>query len=266
MPKTVPKNGSTIDVFVDSVKVGNLATAPNVYNQYRVDVATAFPGLNNSGGPVGAFYLDTSKYANGVHTIHWVAMDDAGSVDGIGSRYFNIVNTGTAGKSALPSASGERTAGRIGGDVDTSDVSEFFGGQAASFSRIEDILGLGMTFEPLSVRTGFDQRGESQSLIPDNFGVYHVEIPEVNRVEIELKRGHGLSGGLSGLSLYSGFLIVGEEFCPLPIGSTLDRRAGRFSWIPGPGFLGSYNFGFIEADALGSLRLLKVRVEIRPKR
>ena len=30
MPKTVPTDGSTIDVYVDSVKVGNLATAPNV--------------------------------------------------------------------------------------------------------------------------------------------------------------------------------------------------------------------------------------------
>jgi len=102
-PKTVPKNGSTIEVYVDSVKVGTLATLPNVYDQYRVDVATAFPGLNNTGGPgageggpVGAFFLDTTTYANGVHTIYWVATDDAGAADGIGSRYFNIVNVGAA--------------------------------------------------------------------------------------------------------------------------------------------------------------------------
>jgi len=265
-PKTVPKDGSTIEVYVDSVKVGDLKTAPNVYNQYRVDVATAFPGLNNSGGPVGAFYLDTSKYANGVHTIHWVAMDDAGSVDGIGSRYFNIVNTGTAGKSAQRSGSGEQIWSGKSGDTDASDVSEFFGAKAVSFSRREDILGLGMTFEPISVRSGFDPRGESRSLIPDNFGVYHVEIPEVNRVEIDLKSGHGLTSGLSDRLRYSGYLIVGEDLRPLPIGSTLDRRAGCFYWMPGPGFLGSYDFGFIEADASGSLRLLKVRMEIRPRR
>jgi len=94
MPKTVPKNGSTIEVYVDSVKVGTLATLPNVYDQYRVDVATAFPGLNNSSGPVGAFFLNTAAYANGVHTIYWIATDDAGAADGIGSRYFNIVNVG----------------------------------------------------------------------------------------------------------------------------------------------------------------------------
>lgn len=221
------------------------------------------PGV---GGPVGAYFLDTTKYPNGMHTISWVATDDAGAADGIGSRYFNILNTGTAGKSVQQSASGERIWSGKSGDAEASDVYEFFGGQAASFSRIEDLLGLGMTFEPLHVRTGFDPRGGPQSLIPDNFGVFHVEIPEVNRVEIDLKSGHGLSGGLSGRLRYSGYLIVGEELRPLPIGSTLDRRSGRFSWMPGPGFIGSYDFGFIEADASGSLRLLKVRVEIRPMR
>jgi len=107
MPKTVPKDGSTIDVYVDSLKVGTLATAPNVYDQYRVDVATAFPGLNNSAGAVGAYFLDTSKYANGVHAIFWVAKDDGGEEDGIGSRYFRIQNTGGA---VTSSTSRSRTA------------------------------------------------------------------------------------------------------------------------------------------------------------
>jgi len=91
-PKTVPKDGSAIDVYVDGVRVGNLSIPPNVYDQYRADVSTAFPGLNNSDGPVGGFYLDTTAYANGVHTISWTAMDDQGAADGIGSRYFTIFN------------------------------------------------------------------------------------------------------------------------------------------------------------------------------
>ena len=90
LPKTIPKDGSTITVWVDGAQAGDLKTAPNVYDQYRVDVATAFPGLNNSNGPVGAFYLDTTKYAYGVHTIFWIATDNEGAADGIGSRYFNI--------------------------------------------------------------------------------------------------------------------------------------------------------------------------------
>jgi hypothetical protein len=54
-----------------------------------------FPGYANSSGAAGYFYLDTRAYKNGVHTIQWVATDDAGNTDGIGSRYFTIQNTGS---------------------------------------------------------------------------------------------------------------------------------------------------------------------------
>jgi len=246
MPKTVPKDGSRIEVYVDSVKVGDLATAPNVYDQYRVDVATTFPGLNNSGGPVGAFYLDTTKYANGVHTIYWVATDDGGAADGIGSRYFSIVNTGTAEARARQSAADDQAA-------------------LASFSRRDDILGLGMTLEPLFVRTGFDGGAEPQSLIPDSSGLYRVEIPEVNRLELELRNAGTISSGSSRPLRYRSYLVVGDELRPLPIGSTLDARSGRFSWAPGPGFLGSYDLLFLEAGPEGFVRSVKVRVEIVPQ-
>jgi len=162
-PKTVPKDGSTIEVYVDSVKVGTLATAPNVYDQYRVDVATAFPGLKNTGGPVGAFYLNTTTYTDGVHTIFWIATDDAGQADGIGSRYFNVVNLGAA------------------------------------------------------------QQGERPAL------------------------------------------RVGDELRPLPIGSTLDSHTGIFSWLPGPGFLGTYDLIFlVKGDPCGG-RKIPVRLTVKPK-
>ena len=63
-----------------------------IYNLYRADIATLFPGLANSVGPVGYRAIDTTKYANGVHTIAWVVTDSAGQAEGIGSRYFNIQN------------------------------------------------------------------------------------------------------------------------------------------------------------------------------
>jgi hypothetical protein len=86
-PNTIPIDGSTIFVWVDGVPLGH-----PVYNQYRSDIADLFPGYNNSDGASGHFYLDTTKYTNGVHTISWSAKDNAGNVDGIGSRYFTIVN------------------------------------------------------------------------------------------------------------------------------------------------------------------------------
>jgi phosphodiesterase/alkaline phosphatase D-like protein len=90
-PNTIPTDGSTIVVWVDGVPLGN-----PVYNEYRSDVAALFPGYNNSDGAGGHFYLDTTMYDNGVHTISWSVTDDAGNADGIGSRYFTIQNNGSS--------------------------------------------------------------------------------------------------------------------------------------------------------------------------
>ena len=115
MNGTVPKDGHTITVYVDGIALGNLSTPPNIYDAYRSDVSNNFPGLNNTGGPgageggpIGAFSLNTTSYQNGVHTIHWIAYDDLGRGEGIGSRFFNILNAGSAPEPA-PGA-GARTS------------------------------------------------------------------------------------------------------------------------------------------------------------
>jgi hypothetical protein len=83
----IPVDGSTMTVMVDGVAMGH-----PTYNQYRSDIANFFPGLANSNGAVGFFYLDTTKLTNGVHTISWVVYDNQGRNDGIGSRYFTVEN------------------------------------------------------------------------------------------------------------------------------------------------------------------------------
>jgi hypothetical protein len=87
LPGAIPVDGSTIWVFVDGVPVGH-----PVYNNYRSDVATLFPGHANSSGAVGYYVLDTTKLANGIHTIAWSVSDDRGRTAGIGSRYFWVSN------------------------------------------------------------------------------------------------------------------------------------------------------------------------------
>jgi hypothetical protein len=86
-PLGIPFDGSTIDVFIDNVLVGH-----PVYNQYRADIATLFPGYANSNGAVGYFVIDTTRLANGVHTIGWAVRDNAGRAVGIGSRFFRVNN------------------------------------------------------------------------------------------------------------------------------------------------------------------------------
>jgi hypothetical protein len=88
-PKEIPRDGSTILVWVDGLPLGH-----PVYNQYRADIATLFPGYKNTDGAVGYYYLDTTKLANGVHTIAWSVVDDEGFTSGLGSRYFEVENLG----------------------------------------------------------------------------------------------------------------------------------------------------------------------------
>jgi len=88
-PNSIATDGSTLTVMVDGVTLGH-----PTYNQFRSDIAAAFPGLANSNGAVGFFYIDTTTLANGMHTISWVAYDSAGHGDGLGSRYFTVLNSG----------------------------------------------------------------------------------------------------------------------------------------------------------------------------
>ena len=90
-PKIIPTDGSTIQVYVDGVPQGN-----PVYNLFRSDVSGLFPGLANSGGPVGYRVLDTTALAEGQHTIAWVVADSQGAANGIGSRYFSVANSADA--------------------------------------------------------------------------------------------------------------------------------------------------------------------------
>jgi len=84
---TVPTDGSTVQVFVD----GNFKGTAQ-YNLFRNDIATLFPGYNNTNGAIGVFTIDTTTLSNGVHTIFWVVTDNQGRADGIGSRYFWVLN------------------------------------------------------------------------------------------------------------------------------------------------------------------------------
>jgi hypothetical protein len=115
-PNKIATDGSSMTVIVDGQVVGHPA-----YNQYRSDIATLFPGYANSGGAVGFFLLDTTALADGVHTISWVVSDNAGHVDGVGSRYFTVQNGGTGGV-AEPAGEPPTTDGIEGNGVETEET------------------------------------------------------------------------------------------------------------------------------------------------
>ncbi len=95
-PAMIPLDASTISVVIDGVVVGH-----PVYNQLRNDIASLFPGYANSMGAVGFFHINTTTLANGVHAISWNVFDNQARGEGLGSRYFNVFNSG-AGPAAEP--------------------------------------------------------------------------------------------------------------------------------------------------------------------
>jgi len=64
---------------------------------------------------------------------------------------------------------------------------------------------------------------------------------------------------------YTGYLVTDNQNRPLPAGSTLDTGRGIFYWQPGPGFIGDYEFVFIEEKETGELKKKNIIVRIVPK-
>ncbi len=224
LPKTIPKDGSTIWVWVDGVQIGH-----PVYNQYREDIATLYPEYNNSQGAVGYYYLDTTQYENGMHTITWSVMDDEGEVDEISARYFFIDNIETG--SAYHGPLGLRSIYR-------KDV------EGKLRIRIKEV---GKEYRP---RVDSDRELNVKSIL-------NIQIEEMEPLRIVLEEGSG------GNMKYIGW---GEnKWKALPIGSTLDREKGIFSWIPTPGFIGKYVFHFAITDGSYMSKPLRVEVNVIPK-
>jgi Leucine-rich repeat (LRR) protein len=224
LPNIVPIDGSTITVWVDGVPLGH-----PVYNQYRADIATLFPGYNNSNGAVGYFYLDTTAYENGVHSIQWTAADDAGNTDGIGSRYFTIQNGSQSAKSTAQNE-GIRRGDSLRLPISDRTI-------PIDYSR------------PIRIRKGYNNNIEPQIVYPGEDGTIYIEIKELERLEIHLSDSEE-----STLSISS-----------LPIGSMFDSARGVFSWQPGPGFIGEYRFVFVEKGPGGLLIRKNINVKIIPK-
>jgi hypothetical protein len=230
-PNTIPKDGSTIQVWVDGALKGTV----DGYDVPNANVAALFPDYKNSAGPTGYFHLDTTEYTNGVHYIAWTVADDAGNTEGIGSRYFTILNSG-------------------GGASRVSNTAAGHGGFIVS----EDLSGLPADrFTPLRIKKGLHPTAEAQIVSPGEKGMICLEINELEPIEIQLSNGLPLK--------LKGYLKVGEDYRPLPVGSTLDAQRGIFSWHPGPGFMRDYQLIFVIKNEFGEFVKKQIHLRIVPK-
>jgi hypothetical protein len=249
LPNIIPEDGHTIIVWIDGVNLGN-----PIYNIYRADIATLFPGYANSNGAMAYFDFDTTAYENGVHTIQWTAVDNAGNVDGIGSRYFTIQNTGE--NSGRTAQSAELTAAAFNVQPSMFNLNP---------SRVPPDYST-----PIRVRKGYNQNIKPHKRFPDETGNIFIQIKELERIELQLFEG---TRGLAPLPNFSelssnnrmGFLVVGNQLRTLPVGSTFNPQKGIFYWQPGPGFIGTYRFIFLEEKQNREWSKTFITVNILPK-
>jgi hypothetical protein len=208
-----------------------------------------FLGYANSSGAGAYFDFNTTTYSSGIHSIHWVAKDNAGNADGIGSRYFSISSSGVSGQSS--------------GVIDRGSVVRV---SEALFRFPVDV-----DESPVGIIKGFNRNAVPFESYPDENGIITIEINELERLELYIGNNgvHLENKGLKNSKFtihnskfYSGYQLVGSQLKRLPIGSTLDRDKGIFYWHPGPGFVGDYELFFIDGKTGRSRR---VNIKILPK-
>ncbi len=236
----IPSSGATVGVLIDGVLKGTVT-----FNQCRGTVGNPVPGgvfcnddianmfgnatpqatltprssnptrfrnLDAARGAIGSFLLDTTQLSNGLHTISWAVMDSAGRSDGIGSRFFTVLNPAPdAPKGAQSLAATSRQS--VVGDLDQLPVGD------------EGVWG----------RTGFDASNSWQGMPRDARGERHVRLPEMGRLELWL-----------GSPIDQAYLVANGQLRPLPPGSTVD--GAMFSWAPGPGLVGEYSLVFVRGE------------------
>jgi hypothetical protein len=183
-PKSIPTNGSTLKVYVNALP---LAGNP-VYNNYRVDIASMFPGYANSNGAVGYYYLNTTGLANGVYTIEWLVTDSGGKADGIGSRYFTVRNIAAPGGGAEGAGEKQGVAGAV------SDASA--GGRRLGTRTPDEISRVPEDPRtPVYVKRGMNENAPVETSFPGTDGVIRIGIAEVSRVAVYLDEKESLESG-----------------------------------------------------------------------
>ena len=210
----VPTDGSTLRVYLDGVPGATIA-----YNQCRGttaagpvpagvwcndDVASIFGNptpqatfapraanatkhrnLDVGRGAIGALLIDTTTLANGVHTIMWGVTDSAGRGEGLGSRYFTVLNAGARSPPATrsPQAGARR---RHGAGLRRSRRLRLAAGLRARPRADADADALPVSLADIWGRTGLDLDAPFAVVPADEAGVRHVRIPDLGRLELHV--------------------------------------------------------------------------------
>jgi phosphodiesterase/alkaline phosphatase D-like protein len=190
-PNTIPKDGSTITLYLDGVVQGSA-----VYNQFRKDVATSFPAYNYNAG--ATFSIDTTLLGVGHHTIVWSVQDSAGNIDTVGSENF-IIEESENISLTIP--------------------------DGMTFKSLKDLeLNVPASFAQPVVKKGFGSESEISIVTMDEIGIGIVNLEEMEAVELKLSEnitaamGYMVSGdGLRDLPIGTNLDRVSGTFSWVPV-------------------------------------------------
>jgi hypothetical protein len=237
-PSTIPKDGSTIQVFIDGIFQGTAN-----YNLYRSDIATAFPDYSNSQGAWAYMDLNTTGFKNGIHIIEWSVTDDNNNKDGIGSRFFAIKNLGA--RSAGSAVAAARPAPIRPTGLSRSHLNKNIQVIAKDYST------------PIKFKTGYG-KDSGKEMFASEDGKIHVVTKPMKRIVMNIDDNPQPG------KFYTGYLKVGEELRRLPIGSTIDHANGIFYWQLGAGFISEYDLVFfVTENGVTRKKEVNIKVDIK---
>ena len=290
-PKEIPRDGSTIWVWLDGQPLGH----PD-YNHYRSDIATLFPNCLNSDGAVGFYFIDTTSFENGLHNLSWSVEDNWGESDGIGSRWIEIFNSGGSGSSIQQSVSNKFRVlippvvhqeallratrdhlkiSLIGWSRGLKPISLVNSSQLMKFKVLSQEKNgrIPRSLEKKYIAFSQHQLGniilnkladwncrnrKSSDLLKkkvawiDEEGIAWIRIKAGERIELHFR-------------VEEGYTIIGwgrSTNDALPPGSCLDAKKKIFYWWPGPGVKGHFILHFATTDGQRLSRPLSVRIGV----
>ncbi len=204
----------------------------------RTSNPTRYRNLDAGRGPIGLFTFNSASYTNGVYQLQWAVYDTVGRVEGIGSRFITILNSG-----GRPGA----TAGRQSAEGREAELFSLRNAQAQVIGDAVSLRGLARRTDDLRGRMGFNLNEPYSTFAADDDGVFRASVELQERIEIDL------GGPVDG-----GYLVANGTMRPLPAGSTL--RDGVFHWSGVPGYLGDYELAFVRGG-----ERIDVTVTIEPE-
>jgi hypothetical protein len=179
----------------------------------RTSNPTRFRNLDATRSAIGAYVMNTTLLSNGRHQIAWGVADSAARGEGIGSRFFTVLNSGAD----------QRTEAQL-----RNAPAEILG-QAVALDRhtpgTEGVYG----------RTGYALDHAWKTMHANAAGGYTVRLPESGRLELWL-----------GEPAEAGYLVANGTLRPLPVGATL--AGSYFAWMPPVGYVGPYTLAFVRGN------------------